>query len=86
MDAGPGTDLGSAGWDLGIWVTMMAAMMLPSPAPMVLLFRVAQALAVVLVALGVWVAVAPGSVPGLTRPGSEMKMDEMLPTSSRLLA
>ena len=30
MDAGPGTDLGSAGWYLGIWVTMMAAMMLPS--------------------------------------------------------
>jgi len=38
MDAGPGTDLGSAGWYLGIWVTMMAAMMLPSAAPMVLLF------------------------------------------------
>jgi predicted metal-binding membrane protein len=38
MDGGPGTDLGSAGWYLGIWVTMMAAMMLPSAAPMVLLF------------------------------------------------
>ena len=38
MDAGPGTDLGSAGWYLGIWVTMMAAMMLPSATPMVLLF------------------------------------------------
>jgi predicted metal-binding membrane protein len=37
MDAGPGTDLGSAGWYLGIWVTMMAAMMLPSATPMVLL-------------------------------------------------
>jgi predicted metal-binding membrane protein len=33
MDAGPGTDLGSLGWYLGIWVTMMAAMMLPSAAP-----------------------------------------------------
>jgi predicted metal-binding membrane protein len=33
MDAGPGTDLGSLGWYLGIWVTMMAAMMLPSTAP-----------------------------------------------------
>ena len=33
MDAGPGTDLGSFGWYLGIWVTMMAAMMLPSAAP-----------------------------------------------------
>jgi predicted metal-binding membrane protein len=39
MDAGPGTDLGGLGWYLGIWVTMMAAMMLPSVAPMVLLFH-----------------------------------------------
>jgi len=38
MDAGPGTDLGGLGWFLGVWVTMMAAMMLPSVAPMVLLF------------------------------------------------
>ena len=36
MDAGPGTDLGALGWFLGVWVTMMAAMMLPSAAPMVL--------------------------------------------------
>ena len=33
MDGGPGTDLGSLGWYLGIWATMMAAMMLPSAAP-----------------------------------------------------
>jgi predicted metal-binding membrane protein len=33
MDAGPGTDLGGVGWYLGIWVTMTAAMMLPSAAP-----------------------------------------------------
>jgi predicted metal-binding membrane protein len=38
MDAGPGTDLGGLGWYVGIWVTMMAAMMLPSVAPMVVLF------------------------------------------------
>ncbi len=38
MDAGPGTDLGGLGWYLGVWITMMAAMMLPSVAPMVLLF------------------------------------------------
>jgi predicted metal-binding membrane protein len=38
MDAGPGTDLGGLGWYLGIWVTMMGAMMLPSVMPMVLLF------------------------------------------------
>jgi predicted metal-binding membrane protein len=39
MDAGPGTDLGGLGWYIGVWVTMMAAMMFPSAAPMVLLFR-----------------------------------------------
>jgi predicted metal-binding membrane protein len=39
MDAGPGTDLGGFGWYVGIWVTMMAAMMFPSAAPMVLLFH-----------------------------------------------
>jgi predicted metal-binding membrane protein len=38
MDAGPGTELGGLGWYLGLWVTMMAAMMLPSVAPMVLVF------------------------------------------------
>ena len=38
MDAGPGTDLGGLGWYLGIWVTMTAAMMLPSAAPMVLAY------------------------------------------------
>ena len=38
MDAGPGTDLGGLGWVLGIWVTMTAAMMLPSAAPMVLAY------------------------------------------------
>ncbi len=35
MDAGPGTDLGGLGWFLVVWVTMMAAMMLPSIAPIV---------------------------------------------------
>jgi predicted metal-binding membrane protein len=39
MDAGPGTDLGGLGWYLGVWVTMMAAMMFPSVAPMVLVFH-----------------------------------------------
>jgi predicted metal-binding membrane protein len=38
MDMGPGTNLGGLGWFVGIWVTMMAAMKLPSAAPMVLLF------------------------------------------------
>jgi predicted metal-binding membrane protein len=36
MDAGPGTDLGGPGWFAVAWVTMMAAMMFPSFAPMVL--------------------------------------------------
>jgi predicted metal-binding membrane protein len=34
MDMGPGTDLGSLGWFAVVWVTMMAAMMLPSLVPM----------------------------------------------------
>jgi predicted metal-binding membrane protein len=38
MDAGPGTDLGALGWFIGIWLTMTAAMMLPSAAPAVLMF------------------------------------------------
>lgn len=43
MDMGPGTDLGALPFFLGLWVTMMAAMMLPSALPMVLLFaRVSQ--------------------------------------------
>lgn len=43
MDEGPGTDLGGLGWYVGVWVTMMAAMMLPSVLPMVLFYaRVAR--------------------------------------------
>src|SRR4051812_17550024 len=38
MEAGPGTDLGGLGWYLGVWVSMTAAMMLPSAAPMVLAY------------------------------------------------
>lgn len=34
MDLGPGTDLGGLGWFAVVWVTMMAAMMLPSLSPM----------------------------------------------------
>ena len=36
MDMGPGTDLGGLGWFAGVWTTMMAAMMLPTLAPMAL--------------------------------------------------
>jgi predicted metal-binding membrane protein len=38
MDAGPGAALGSVGWFTGVWVTMMAAMMLPSLAPTAAVF------------------------------------------------
>jgi len=38
MNAGPGTDLGTLGWFLGVWVVMMAAMMFPSVAPTVALY------------------------------------------------
>jgi predicted metal-binding membrane protein len=33
MDMGPGTELGGLAWFVGVWVVMMAAMMLPSLAP-----------------------------------------------------
>jgi predicted metal-binding membrane protein len=38
MDRGPWTGLGTLGWFLGIWVVMMAAMMLPSAIPAVTLY------------------------------------------------
>jgi predicted metal-binding membrane protein len=38
MDAGPGTDPGTAGFFVSVWVVMMAAMMFPSIAPMVLMY------------------------------------------------
>jgi predicted metal-binding membrane protein len=37
MDAGPGTDPGTLGFFIGVWVVMMAAMMFPSMAPMVVM-------------------------------------------------
>jgi predicted metal-binding membrane protein len=38
MDNGPWTDLGTLGWFLGVWIVMMAAMMLPSAIPAVTLY------------------------------------------------
>jgi predicted metal-binding membrane protein len=38
MDAGPGTDLGGLGFWVTTWVVMMAAMMFPSIAPMVVMY------------------------------------------------
>jgi predicted metal-binding membrane protein len=42
MDAGPGTDPGALGFYVTTWVVMMAAMMFPSIAPMVLMFAALQ--------------------------------------------
>jgi predicted metal-binding membrane protein len=42
MDAGPGTDLGTVGFYTSAWVVMMAAMMFPSIAPMVLVYRMIE--------------------------------------------
>jgi predicted metal-binding membrane protein len=38
MDDGPWSGLGTLGWFVGVWVVMMAAMMLPSVAPTVALY------------------------------------------------
>lgn len=38
MDGGPWTELGTLGWFVGVWLVMMAAMMLPSVAPTVALY------------------------------------------------
>jgi predicted metal-binding membrane protein len=38
MDAGPWTALGTLSWFVGVWVVMMAAMMIPSLAPTVALY------------------------------------------------
>jgi predicted metal-binding membrane protein len=60
MDSGPGTDLGGFGWYLGVWVTMSAAMMLPSATPAALdVARASRGLATVLFTaayLAVWTA------------------------------
>jgi predicted metal-binding membrane protein len=42
MDAGPGTNLGTLGFYTSAWVVMMAAMMFPSIAPMVLVYRMIE--------------------------------------------
>jgi predicted metal-binding membrane protein len=60
MDEGPGTHLGGLGWYLGVWVTMTAAMMLPSAMPAALdVARASRGLAAVFFAAGylaVWTA------------------------------
>ena len=57
MDEGPGTDLGGLGWYVGIWMTMTAAMMLPTVLPHVAwLARRAPAVLFSLGYLVVWTA------------------------------
>ena len=51
MNEGPGTDLGGLGWYLGIWVTMTAAMMLPTTV------RVAREVSFAVGYLAVWTVV-----------------------------
>ena len=42
MDMGPAADLGALGWFAVVWVTMMAAMMLPSLSPMAVAYSRAR--------------------------------------------
>jgi predicted metal-binding membrane protein len=42
MDAGPGTDPGAIGFYISTWVVMMAAMMFPSTAPMIVTYASLQ--------------------------------------------
>ena len=67
MDAGPATDLGGPAWFAGVWVTMMAAMMLPSLAPMVVAHaRTAQTGATAVFVVGYLLAWATAGLLGYT--------------------
>src|SRR5256886_17081909 len=66
MDAGPGTDLGGLGWYLGIWVTMTAALMVPSAvAAGRHVARLARLLPTLLFSAGYLGGGAGGGPPGL---------------------
>jgi len=78
MDAGPWTALGTLGWFLGVWVVMMAAMMLPSAIPAVALYaRLARerarlgALLFVAGYLAVWAAAGLAAF-GIAAAGSHL--------------
>jgi predicted metal-binding membrane protein len=81
MDAGPWTALGSAGWFLGVWVVMMAAMMFPSLAPTVALYarmtKERSPLSPLLFTAGYLIpwGVVGGLVVALSRSGSEIAGD-----------
>jgi predicted metal-binding membrane protein len=83
MDAGPWTALGALGWFLGVWVVMMAAMMLPSVAPTVALYsrmtRVRSPLLPLLFATGyfvVWGAVGALAFAVVAVAGDALAWDE----------
>ena len=38
MGASPGVELGTLGWFVGVWIVMMAAMMLPAVSPTVAIY------------------------------------------------
>jgi predicted metal-binding membrane protein len=81
MDAGPWTALGSAGWFLGVWAVMMAAMMFPSLAPTVALYarmtKERSPLSPMLFAAGYLIpwGAAGGLVVALSRSGSGIAGD-----------
>ena len=81
MDGGPGSELGTLGWFLGVWIVMMAAMMFPSVAPTVALYarmaRRTSPVAPLLFAAGylvTWV------VPGLLAYGTFAAGRDFFPT------
>ena len=87
MDMGPGTALGTLGWYLGIWFTMMAAMMLPSALPVLRLYsrtagRMTSTVGFTTGYLAVWTAF------GLAAYGVQQLLSGRLPweTSGRYLA
>ena len=92
MDAGPGTDLGTLGWFVGIWVVMMAAMMFPSVSPTVALYsrmtRERDAVAPLLFAAGylaVWSAAGVAAY-GVFAPGRALLGDQLAWDQRRALA
>ena len=58
-------------WMAVVAVAIFAEKVLPHGA------RLASVFAFALVALGIWVALSPGSVPGLTEPGGGIHSMEM---------
>jgi predicted metal-binding membrane protein len=81
MDMGPGSELGTLGWFVGVWIVMMAAMMFPSVAPTVALYqrmaRTASAAAAPLFTAGY---LATWALPGLLAYGITAAGRHLFPT------